>query len=167
MYYYKLTENGNTEIIEKWKYLLKWFSKYSNLVNEKIITRGGSYYPRLTKTTKRGIRAFKELKLYFYNDFIPNEKEDYFNIILKCREVPLIGICDICTKTDIINLLPFPEGEIQKSETPFELVIEPLLSVPFEEKVKVITDYFESLEFTPAEMAKTLGILNNYLAEII
>ena len=169
MYYYKLAENTSPEVIQKWKYFLRWFSKYSHLVNEKIIVRGGSYYPRLTKTTKRGIRAFKELKIYFYNDNLFGNPEyvDYFEIILKCREVPLIGICDICTKTDIINLLPFEIGEIEKSDSPFELIEEPLNIVPFEEKVKVITDYFESLEFTPAEMAKTLGILNNYLVEII
>ena len=165
MYYYKLTENQSPELVEKWKHLLKWFSKYSQLVNEKIITRGGSYYPRLTKTKKRGIRAFNELKIYLYNNSLVSN--DYFDIVLKCREVPLIGICDICTKTDIINFLPFGLGEIEKSESPFELIEEPLCSVPFEEKVEVITDYFESLEFTPSEMAKTLGILNNYLSEVI
>jgi len=161
MYYYRFSGN-DSELIEIWKNLLKWFSDYSLLFNNGTIKRGGAYYPRLADTNKRGVRAFNELRKM--KSF--KETPEYFDIILKCREVPIIGIDYIQTKTDIRALFP-DKLEIEISEEPFELIEEDLNLVPFEEKVKVITDYFESLEFTPAEMAKTLSLLNNYLCEVI
>ncbi len=166
---------NNDKIVFLWKELLSTVSKYKSLLQDNIIVKGGSYYPRLCDTKKRGIRAFKELQSLecwsgFGRDILANWliKEKDLNNISGINFIKTdFNILDFHLLTDNLDLIDFCKKEhFVFSETPPNYIpVEEVAVVPFDEKVKVITDYFESLEFTRKEIAKTISILANYLEE--
>ncbi len=166
---------NNEKIVFLWKDLLATVNNYKELLTNGTIVKGGSYYPRLKDTKRRGIRAFKELQsLDCWSDFA---RDLLANWLIKERDLNNISginfintdfnILDFHLLTDNLDLIDFcKEEHFVFSETPpNHIPVEEVAVVPFDEKVKVITDYFESLEFTRKEIAKTISILAGYLEE--
>lgn len=166
---------NNEKIVFLWKDLLTTVYNYKKLLQEGTIIKGGSYYPRLKDTNKRGIRAFKELqKLECWSDF---GRDLLCNWLIKERNLNNISginfintdfnILEFHLLTDNLDLMDFCKEEhfVFSENPPNYIPVEEVAIVPFDEKVKVITDYFESLEFTRKEIAKTISILAGYLEE--
>jgi len=145
-------KNANEADDDWWKNtILKTISDWNDLLKNKIIIKGGSYYPRLKDTKKRGLNAFNEVHFQHFK----NIDKQLLLGLCKFKISPQVNI-----DTLIITFLGehalkeyFEKFDLILSDIPFNAIVNDLNIMPSNEKLEQIKIMIENLEFTPHEYA--------------
>tara|TARA_R110002012_G_scaffold281478_1_gene470540 strand:- start:10 stop:555 length:546 start_codon:yes stop_codon:yes gene_type:complete len=160
-----------------WKLILKIADTYRNLIIENKIIKGGSYYPRLSETDKRGLRAYKEFKSYIYDKLEDVDKtlmEDWLDIFIKCPVIPKVEFdCLVVDNGDYMHKLSSLDYLINLFETntlrtqlePYDQIVHTYPEISEDEKIENIMSVIDNLEFTPKQILKLQNKINDYIIE--
>ena len=160
--------NGNEPFDENFKKIIETIIQFNKLVNEKKIVKNGSYYPRLTETDKRGLRAYNELKKKHFTEnlhsfFVLNE-------IIRCKHFPTYenGVV-ICTDSNFKDLMENQMKDlITIQDTPYGVIVNDVNNLlTSNDKLDQIEDMIDNLELTPNDIVKLQIRLSKLLIEYI
>lgn len=145
--------NGNEPFDENFKKVIETILQFNRLINEKKIVKNGSYYPRLTETDKRGLRAYNEVKRNYFHDNL--HSSIILNEIIRCKHFPTYenGVI-ICTDSNFKDLM---ENQLKDSITiqdkPFGVIVNDVNNLlSSNDKINQIEDMIDNLELTPKEI---------------
>lgn len=163
---------------DTWTMILKIADTYRNCIIDNEIIKGGSYYPRLVDSEKRGLRAYKEFKTYFHNKFEieVDEKfmEIWLNIFIKCKTIPKVEfdslvVCnsDYIHKLDGIELIKllFENKQIKSQFEPYDQIVHEYPEISEDEKIQNVLTLIETLEFQPTQILKLQNKINDYIIQ--
>lgn len=153
------------EMWEKWKKIIQTINQFNKLINEKELIKNGSYYPRLSDTDKRGLRAYNEVKKkYFPHSHI------ILNEIIRCKHFPIYenGVI-ICSDSNFKELMENQmKGQLEVQETPFGVIVNDVNNLlSSNEKINQIEDMIDNLEITPNELVQLQMRISKMLIEYI
>ncbi len=75
-----------------WKNFLETIHKYKECLDNKTFTKNGGYYPRLTDTKKRGIKAYDDVVSYIDNNRgLKQQYRGYIDEVLCCSNPPEVS----------------------------------------------------------------------------
>ncbi len=149
-----------------WKNILIDVVNWKKLIEDEVIVKKGSYYPRIKDSKKRGLTAFLEVCRTYFK---------------KTDKVFLMGLCKlkVCPNVylDTLHLNvdnPDKHGlseymksfKIEKSDIPFNAIVCDLNVMPSSQKIQTINDMVDNLEFTPSELAKLINMFSNQLVSL-
>ncbi len=165
MTFYIKCDLQDEDITEKWDKIIETINQFNKLINEKKLIKNGSYYPRLSDTDKRGLRAYNEVKKkYFPHSHI------ILNEIIRCKHFPKFenGVL-ICIDSNFKELMENQmKGQIEVQETPFGVIVNDVNNLlSSNEKINQIEDMIDNLEITPNELVQLQMRISKMLIEYI
>ena len=160
--------NGNEPFDENFKKAIQTILQFNKLINEKKIIKNGSYYPRLSETDKRGLRAYNEVKKKHFCDNI--HSTIILNEIIRCKHFPTYenGVI-ICTDSNFKDLMENQMKDlITIQDTPFDVVVNDVNNLlTSTDKLNQIEDMIDNLELTPKDLVKLQIRVSKLLVEYI
>mgnify|MGYP001573935171 CR=1 FL=1 len=152
-----------------WGVILSIAHEYSTLLNNKELIQGGSYYPRLKETKLRGLKAYTEVKKVYFQQTKNEWTTKWLDELIRMKKPPQVNV-DVMECVDLnINKYPLLQkvSQLEISTTPFDLPVNDINEVPEEEKMVVVLNYIETLEFTPKQILTLQTKINNFLIDNI
>tara|TARA_R110001592_G_scaffold4692_1_gene26259 strand:+ start:1060 stop:1566 length:507 start_codon:yes stop_codon:yes gene_type:complete len=151
---------------EWWKNLLIDADLWYKLINDNVIIKKGSYYPRIKDSNKRGLNAFLEVCTTYFK----NTDRVFLMGVCKLKVCPQVYLNTLQINVDDENKHGLSdylkEYKLEKSDIPFNAIVCNQNIMPSEKKLQTINEMIDNLEFTPVEIAKLINELSNQLISI-
>ena len=151
---------------EWWKNILIDSVNWKKLIEEKLIIKKGSYYPRLKDSKKRGLNAFLEVARTYFK----KSDKEFLLGLCKLKVCPIVSIDTLQLNVDnpdkhglIDYMKPF---KLESSDIPFDAVICDLNVMGSDKKIQTIHEMVDNLEFTPLELSKLINLFSSQLVSV-
>jgi hypothetical protein len=165
---YYIKYNGNEPFDENYKKIIETIMRFNELIKNKKIIKNGSYYPRLTDTDKRGLRAYNELKKKHFTENL--HSFPVLNEIIRCKFFPqydngVIVVNDNNFKSLMENIMI---DKLKIQNEPFDAVVNNVNNLlSSEDKLNQIEDMIDNLDLTPKEILKLIPRLTKLLVDYV